>query len=1381
MRIRPSGAGKIRGAGRVAPGVTPIEAGQPGAGYTKLPDNSYVLQADIEAIQQKWPEGYKILTEQGFTAYQEALTSAKETATKQASATTNIKAKYSALSEKQKAPISGYAYGGGQVTASFDRILTLSRTATDIPQAPGFYSVSTSKKVKGETIQVSDPTGGTRVPFAGPSMTVPHKTVSFTKEDTKTTTYVYARLEDGSVVLVDKSTKTVAGGGPVWVTNAQTGARLAVTRAVYEKSYAGPFFGATHEQKLGAQKLSKEKGVPYEQALGLVSASGYYDPEAIVKLPGPTGYGIYDPKTGKRVWGAYTPEVASAIKKLKPFENKDGTYDWSKIVATKDTQVAIAATQAFGFQPGALGAIKQSIESFPDLGPALKQGWDQYDAKLKELTIVLGDGSVLARSDYNDLSQDYQDIAVQQGYKQMITAMDADMAKLKPYEVPDKPGEYNVIQAIIDSKAGKFEDGVVQRVYGDKVYNELEPTADALIKLDKEGNAPLWALYQGNMTPEEVKQAMGDQADPYITQWQEYKDAKAEFKVGHRWGAAELVGPALTSLAFTFGAAVEGVASKLAPLDQSATLLSNAPLRFLVKIPIGAVSATLMGGGMVLSYIVGLPTHLTTPNYTSHFAQGIVEGFKGMAREIAIDPAGGVGKAIGFVLGAQGVTNMVKGIAARGSPWYIPNTGMRYTFTTGKISIAEFVKRVESGIIDPMALARAIERVQNRAMLAPEGVARARIGRTGVSIVIEPTPVSRGLGGALWRATPDRSPYKALEHTIEVKGQEAAEFYSLQAAPRFAMSSAHGRAATKPALIMVYTKSGQLTAYPTSVSYAKSLSLMESRGFDYLGSGRAKSGAYAPIKTYAGQFENEAMLPNGMTIFREQNLRSRLLGAGAGEFVTTVDGWVLPVYRFVEKGATVPKADLATLAAIRVNSLIHGIRVLLGKKGFKLESGYAEINTLVRQFELIGKAAMSGLKGAVAERAYSNAVERAMREKIDAVYREANANGVLDRSYRERPEVYERAYLDRVVYSLARVDRYKTSRDLYRADSSYTTARAQGPRRETARYTIERMARELRTARTARTTRTVRAVRAARVERQPYRDITIRRTTRPTVPPRIPVPPRRTITTPGKRLALPRDEGEGKEAIRVPLWSIAWRQGAVWKYVPPPWDQPKPITLSQAPIGAVKTGNKTPRDTIQLIGKPNRRSKIKVPESASVDLGVVDILVTKYGRAIEFKGQGEKTVVGQRIAGATTGMSIPASAPLKVKGIRGTSKESLRKLVLGTSVNQLIAEVYPAKVPTAFAEKLLAEKLAKLTPKEIAKEVTLADTDATRQAEILKMLPDRVRITTKFWIDAMATKEVAPVRGAPVAWKVAPKLRRKKTKTKAKKIPTPLPGISMTR
>jgi hypothetical protein len=238
----------------------------------------------------------------------------------------------------------------------------------------------------------------------------------------------------------------------------------------------------------------------------------------------------------------------------------------------------------------------------------------------------------------------------------------------------------------------------------------------------------------------------------------------------------------------------------------------------------------------------------------------------------------------------------------------------------------------------------------------------------------------------------------------------------------------------------------------------------------------------------------------------------------------------------------------------------------------------------------------------------------------------------------------------------------------------------------------------------------------------------------------------------------------GKERIQeIPRGSIAWRQGMVWKYIPPPWRQTKPITLKNPPKGALRTGDKTPQQTIQMIGKP----KAKVPKSASIDLGVVDIQISNYGKAIEFTGKGEETVAGHSIASATMGMSIPARGSMRIKG---KGPEGYKKLAFGTSLRSLTTETYnKAIIPKKFADKALSQKLGKLKPKDIALEIKEARVTPQRKAEILKMLPDRVRREVELW-ESMSV-EYAPIKRLPRVEKL-PVIFRGSTKKKKEITPS---------
>lgn len=99
---------------------------------------------------------------------------------------------------------------------------------------------------------------------------------------------------------------------------------------------------------------------------------------------------------------------------------------------------------------------------------------------------------------------------------------------------------------------------------------------------------------------------------------------------------------------------------------------------------------------------------------------------------------------------------------------------------------------------------------------------------------------------------------------------------------------------------------------------------------------------------------------------------------------------------------------------------------------------------------------------------------------------------------------------------------------------------------------------------------------------------------------------------------------------------IRGRKVSQWYFIPPPYDQDKPISLSAPPLGAVDIGSRSPYDTIQVVGRP----RTGVPKRVAVDLGWTDIFVLD-GKKIEFTGKkGLKTDVGRRVESPTEGMSI---------------------------------------------------------------------------------------------------------------------------------------------
>jgi len=138
-----------------------------------------------------------------------------------------------------------------------------------------------------------------------------------------------------------------------------------------------------------------------------------------------------------------------------------------------------------------------------------------------------------------------------------------------------------------------------------------------------------------------------------------------------------------------------------------------------------------------------------------------------------------------------------------------------------------------------------------------------------------------------------------------------------------------------------------------------------------------------------------------------------------------------------------------------------------------------------------------------------------------------------------------------------------------------------------------------------------------------------------------------------------------------------------------------------------------------------------------------------------------------------------------VKGIRGTSKEALKKLALGTTLSQLVEGNYNSKIPRNTVSMMLTGKLGASSSEQIADVLKSIDAEPSTggisamtsnaeapvttgytKAEVLKRLPDSKRRE----VERLLTETVtfAPTRGQPkYIFKTNSKLSRKKKKTKS--------------
>ncbi len=120
-----------------------------------------------------------------------------------------------------------------------------------------------------------------------------------------------------------------------------------------------------------------------------------------------------------------------------------------------------------------------------------------------------------------------------------------------------------------------------------------------------------------------------------------------------------------------------------------------------------------------------------------------------------------------------------------------------------------------------------------------------------------------------------------------------------------------------------------------------------------------------------------------------------------------------------------------------------------------------------------------------------------------------------------------------------------------------------------------------------------------------------------------------------------------------PAGTVVWKQGYMWKVVPPPYNVKKPISTRTAPVG-VTVFEGTPQETLTFIGGVVPFADI------SFDLGVVDGYIDVKAKKIVFTGGGLKTEFGERIPSPTVGVTITATPAAKARAI-----EREQRLALG--------------------------------------------------------------------------------------------------------------------
>ena len=166
-----------------------------------------------------------------------------------------------------------------------------------------------------------------------------------------------------------------------------------------------------------------------------------------------------------------------------------------------------------------------------------------------------------------------------------------------------------------------------------------------------------------------------------------------------------------------------------------------------------------------------------------------------------------------------------------------------------------------------------------------------------------------------------------------------------------------------------------------------------------------------------------------------------------------------------------------------------------------------------------------------------------------------------------------------------------------------------------------------------------------------------------TPPPRIPVPRPPEPPPPGEPPSFPfiqpvtlwsdlPDVAIRHSRIEYPEGTIIWKQGFVWRIIPPPYTLRKPLVSFAPPVG-IKKFEGTPQETLVFVGG-------KVPfADVSFDLGVVDGYIDVKNEQIIFTGRGMMTDVGWRVLGPAKGLTIVSTAEERARAMAIQQRELL--------------------------------------------------------------------------------------------------------------------------
>lgn len=282
-------------------------------------------------------------------------------------------------------------------------------------------------------------------------------------------------------------------------------------------------------------------------------------------------------------------------------------------------------------------------------------------------------------------------------------------------------------------------------------------------------------------------------------------------------------------------------------------------------------------------------------------------------------------------------------------------------------------------------------------------------------------------------------------------------------------------------------------------------------------------------------------------------------------------------------------------------------------------------------------------------------------------------------------------------------------------------------------------------------------------------------------------PPRKTKNERLGRLRIRIEELKEKtRLLRIPVknmtpaekrlafeFATAWKQGFGYWAI----NEMGQSAFFRKPLPKWNIGQgRTPFETIKTVrGEP-------FTEPVTLDLGIQDIIVKNPGIQPGKPGAIKYEADPKQVS--------PSDFVLGQPIIRGTSDEALSKMPLGTTLKQLVIGNYKETIPTDIIDRMLSQKIAKASDKEIVdtllpiyqqEQLALLASQTPEIAsmtlelngtssriktidEILKHLPDRKRNQIKRQLEEY-TQTYAPIRGVP-----KPKLITQKSQLRKQRI-----------